>query len=161
MLTRTKDKEVNGRWYQIGRLDASTGAWLFNRLMQSMLQEMTAMTPEQMERTQALISKAESEDPKAAEPIDPEKATTQSVMSMLQRLSRGDYREMVMLCFEVCSRYEGGADVPSGTVYPVMSVRGEYVDKDLQDDPVGVSALLTQVLVFNLAPFFEAGQRKT
>ncbi|HLH04947.1 MAG TPA: hypothetical protein VKX25_19420 [Bryobacteraceae bacterium] len=132
MHEATKDVEVKGARYQIGRLTARDGSWILLQL-----------TPK--------ISKA-MQQVREDEPDTFALAFISSVIEEIAQTDEDTFRRIQEHALTVCRRYEKD-NVPM----PVFLAGRGFAIKELEYDLVAVMALTCHALIFNLAPFFTEG----
>lgn len=130
MQDKTKDVEIGGQRYRIGRFPARTGSWIA-------VQIMTKVLPSWLKEVDDGIPEAQ----KANRP----------------GMTEEEFRNIQDHCLRACFRQSMNGD--GGLPTPVLMADGR-LDKDLEDDVVAVMALTVHCLMFNLAPFFQQAELK-
>lgn len=140
MRENTKEVIVGESVYRLTKLSAETASRIFNLLM-------------------ATVMKARQDSPattdETPEEINPEvrAAGTIAFMWMLAStdLDEKVYARIQFQCLFSCALLAGNATTP------VRMVDGRWAVKELESDAPAVNQLVTEVLQFNIAPFFLGG----
>lgn len=141
MRETTKEIELSdGARYRLTKLPAETASRIFNLLMATVM------------KARQNSGEASEEPP---EDTDPEKraAGTVAFMWMLASadLDEKAYTRVQFQCLYSCARLDGDSTVP------VRMADGRWAAKELENDAPAVNRLVTEVLQFNIAPFFLGG----
>jgi len=148
MRPKTKDLEISGTAYRLGKLDAMTGVWIRDLLVAATLTK----------QQEAPDSKVPDRPPVAEENpfgrLDPEERGNQIVAMMWitagASLEEAVYRRVQVCCLRTVSYLAAGSTVAQ----PVIMVDGRFTLPALEDDLTAVSRLILEALQFNLSPLF-------
>ncbi len=144
MKQPTKQFPLEDAQYEARRMTPAVAAYLWHRLQAGVL------------KVQSNFSSGAAEEPPTAEDEEvkrrlkdatpEERLRTVCGMAFLAWTAE-DFDTAQKACMKVLSRYENGVPMP------VMSDAGQWVAKDLCEDPFLVTKLMVEVLVFNLVGF--------
>jgi hypothetical protein len=144
---RTKTVEVDGREYQVRRLPADEGSWIYYRML-------------------GACSKAASEQPQQGQQTDApapvmsgeERARTLCAIALMY-LDFQTSKFTLQRSLQCVSRQEVNAGVRAAM--PVVTTDGRWAITELEHDMVTTTKLMVEVLVFSLSDFFqETGDKK-
>src|ERR1017187_10377339 len=136
-LARTKDVEIDGKRYQIVRMNPLVGSWVASELF-------TRMLPSGIEaQFMAEVNKSGALD----------QSGIMKLPASRSQMGMEDFIKLQIQCLLVCRWYDAvtGKDIAT----PVMTAEGQFVMPGLQDDVVSVLALSLHSLFFNVQPFFD------
>jgi hypothetical protein len=141
----TKDIDLDGAKYRVGRMTAMVASRIFNLLMTSSIKASTE-------------AKVIDTSEKSSE-MEPTEENANGMVAFLwisctNSLDEDQYAKIQNQCLLVCSRYENDSPLP------VKMVDGRWAMKDLEKDALTVNRLVTEALQFNISPFFLAGLSK-
>ena len=127
---KTKDVEINGKKYRIGRLDARTGSYVATKMAMLSI---------------PLVG-GKKEDQKG---IDEEK-----ISKIMTALSQRQFYELQGILLRVVQKLNvvDGNALPE----PLLNSSGAFIDHDLDYDIGTVMALTAQTIMFNVGDFFGA-----
>lgn len=145
---KRKDVEIDGKKYQVEKLDAVTASWILNSLvaasaeMQRPADTSTASVPDKV----ATLTAKEREDMA--------QATVALMWTMAgSKLPIDKYRYIQQTALQAC--FWQSADSPTTTTFePVMMRDGRWANRELSDNVKTVTRLITEVLQFNLSAVF-------
>lgn len=139
----TTEVEVDGEKYTIGRMELFYAIHLKNVIVANSLKQRAGMAaPEQ----QSAEVEEESEDPKKSA------EGTVAMLWLMATIGLGDAecKRIQQKCLTVCRYYVNGSPDP----LPVTLADGRITTPALQDNAPSIDNLITEVLKFNLYPFF-------
>ena len=131
-MDATKDVEINGVRYQIGRMTAKAGSWVATQIF-----------------TKVLPSAIEGQMNKLGLDSLPQGRAT---------MTEEEFSNLQDHCLMVCRRYELVGNID--TALPIMPRPGFWAIKELEYDLLTVVALTVHALVFNISPFFDGDALK-
>jgi hypothetical protein len=133
MHEQTKDVEIGGARYQVGRFSARDGSWVLMKLLPLITTALSATKPENDEAAIAFFAR---------------------VIGQIGQTDEETFRKIQEHALAVCRRLENGVPMP------VFLRPNTWAVKELEYDLVTVLALTANALVFNLSPFFSDGGLK-
>ena len=152
MQTRSKVVPVAGNKYQLGMLPPEVGSFIFMRMLGVSLR-----TAQSDEPTKATEPRAETPaQPKEESKINGEMRVRALAFAVFSNgITFDDFKFIQKQCMMVVSKLEerAGTEFPT----PVMNSDGAWTPQgeELRDNPLTVSQLTTEVLVFCFADFFD------
>jgi hypothetical protein len=142
LIEKSKIVTIGDNRYEIRRLAADKGSYMWHRLMSAMVKVRSSMTQELVDDPAATAVAVEQ-----AQAMSPEQRMRGVCGIAFMQLSVEDFTYMQTTCMKVTSRFEN--DMPM----PIMTDAGRWVADDIAFDPMLVTSLMTEVLVFNLISF--------
>lgn len=142
---KTKIVEVNGTRYQLGKFTPDAGSYILMRILGASILTGDKAGPSQQASPQPDVK------PKGEDLV---RATT--FAAFLRGLSFEDHSFIQSKCLACCCRveeHEQGGEIPM----PLVNVSGQWAIQELKDDIPTIMKLEMEVLVFNLAGFFDQG----
>ena len=141
---RTTVFELNGQRYQLSKMDPVIGGFLWQKFVAAGFK--ASLSFKMAEFTSSEVTDAPE--------VTPEHRTRSAVAIGLTQFSLEDYRQLVKETMNVVRRLtslESASEVPM----PVRSDDGRWAFPDLAEDPMAVTRLMTEALVFNLTSFLD------
>jgi hypothetical protein len=150
-LQPIKTTTINGKSYQISKIQSDTGSWLLFKLMDALRKIMKAEGGDEPEPALEPIVELTEDQKKAAA----EAAASAAIQVMLMNLDRDLFGTVQRYALEVCGEFTavGSEEV----VIPVLKADGKFANYNLSTDISTVAALTSQSLYANLSPFFLNG----
>ena len=149
-LQPIKDTVVNGKRFQISRMQADTGSWLLFKLMDALRKIMQAENNDQPEPIQPAVELTAEQKTAAAEA-----AANAAIQVMLMNLDEELFAKVQRHALNVCGEYS--AVGPDEVIVPLLKADGKFANFQFSTDISTVVALTSQSLYANLSPFFLNG----
>lgn len=142
MRARTTTIEIDGATYQLSRFGPELGSFIVNLLLGAALK-----------KAAQLSSGVQEQEAPEKPPEDSGRGLIQ--IALMGGLGREEHGLIFSECMKKISRLEGpdGQKIPM----PIVSARGDFAAKDLEDDLPLLTKLQIEVLVFNFSDFFARG----
>ena len=147
MNDRTTTVTIGAAEYQLRRFTPAVGGYLWHRLMWACNKAAQAASQGGAD---------EAENAKAATLTPEQRLRTICAIGFMQ-MDLADYEKAQLECLKASSRVDAG-----GLPMPLMASDGRWAagTEDVQVDPFLVTQIMTESLVFNLAPYL-AGSSPT
>lgn len=146
MIEKTKVVELSGRRYLLRRMSPEIGSYVLMQIVGGLTK---ALTSGGEPTTNESIGKSGG----AAEKLRGEEFMRAVALPAFRGLDFDTHKFIQTKCVAACSRLEGDPEMPM----PIVSDSGQWAIPEIRDDMSLVMRLEVESLVFNLAPFFEAG----
>jgi hypothetical protein len=132
---------IDGHSYRLGRLTAAVGGYIWQRLLAAIYKARETAKPEQ--------EPTKEDEAKPKPPVEDRMRTICGMTFMF--LSFEDYQFVQRHCMAVVARKEPD---PAGYL-DIQLTDGRWAVPEIESNPFLVTKLMTEVLVWNLAPFLD------
>ena len=134
-----KELTIGDKKFQLKRMSAETGSWILNVLLSAMFKAVSG---------EEVSTSDQAEFDKGDKVEKANNAIAAMWVSVGTTVNLETYKQIQRCCLQTCLLYVGGNPLM------LISANGRWADAALEKNVLVVNQLITEVLQFNLAPFF-------